>query len=266
MSIPATWSKHISSLIGPISLNVAGFDVGVELTADQLVGVYFPLLSKLHETARSGRVLAGLAGVGSGGKSVFTATLAYIANAILPRDEFIAIGMDGWHWPNQILDALTTHGKQGEIIPLRQRKGGPESYDVDGLLMVLRQLQRGDQPVSIQVYDRQRHDPIPDALTITPQARIVLIEGNYLLGGIEGQPEWDQVASLLHPKLFLECDLAVAHERMIERHIRGGATPEEAERKYAQNDQINAEIIRRSAARANYIIQLAPSPRLEIAG
>src|SRR4029434_4149894 len=159
MSTPATWSKYTSSLIGQISLNVAGFDVGVELTADQLVGVYFPLLSKLHEGARSGRILAGLSGVGSGGKSVFATTLAYIADAVLSPGEFVAIGMDGWHWPNSVLDARTTRDLQGQVIPLRQRKGGPESYDVDDLILILQQLQRDDRPVSIPVYDRQKHDP-----------------------------------------------------------------------------------------------------------
>jgi pantothenate kinase len=63
-------------------------------------------------------------------------------------------------------------------------------------------------------------------------------------------------------KLFLDCNLDLARDRVIARHVRGGASLPEARRKYETNDWLNAQRVCESRASANWIIQLAPVPRL----
>jgi pantothenate kinase len=48
---------------------------------------------------------------------------------------------------------------------------------------------------------------------------------------------------MLAPKIFLDSNLALARERVIARHVRGGCTVEQATAKYESNDRINAEIV-----------------------
>jgi len=264
MSDAATWSEYIPALTGPLSLNVAGYPVTIELTADQLVGVYYPLLAELNNRAHSyPRFLAGLAGIGGGGKTTFAAVFAHLAQRLFPPDHLAVVGMDGWHWPNAILDARTTRDPYGRVIPLRERKGGPESYDIESLAAALQQLESAAGPVALPAYDRRRHDPVPGAVVILPQTRIVVIEGNYVLGGVPGHPDWDRVASWLHFKMFLESDPDIAREQTIARHGRGGLTPDEAVAKYEINDRLNADLIRATARHADYLITLPPIPRFK---
>ena len=91
--------------------------------------------------------------------------------------------------------------------------------------------------------------------------RVVVVEGNYILGGIAGQPAWDGVAELLAPRLYLTCDPESAGQRVIARHIRGGAAPAVAMHKYQGNDRKNIAAVLASADRADIHITLSP-PKL----
>jgi pantothenate kinase len=181
-----------------------------------------------------------------------------VTRALMPPDELLIVGMDGWHYPNAILDVRTTRDENGSPIPLRRRKGGPESYDIESLRRALEQLKDQAASVSLPVYDRRLHEPRPAALSITPATRIVIVEGNYVLGGVESVPEWNAVAALLHPKLLVECEPALARERMLARHQRGGSTPQEASARYEHNDRLNTDIIAKTAAHADYWIKINP--------
>lgn len=243
----------IMTLTGNVTLDVAGYPTTIEVTPSQLDCLYKPVLTELMDGAdQGGRVLAGLAGIPGSGKSTFGAVLAYVADHVLGPGVLVVVGMDGWHWPNAVLDERTTRDEAGCVISLARRKGSPESFDAAGLAIALRELATGEHAVSLPVYDRRRHDPAPDALTIERPTRIVLIEGNYLHSD---QPPWDAVSALLSPKLLLECDPDIARERIISRHIRGGLTPEQASAKYESNDRINTAAVLATADRADVQIQ-----------
>ena len=258
---PADWLRRLPQLAGTLNVEVAGYDTAVELTPQSLEAVYLPMLAMLDQHARSRRVIAALAGIPGSGKSTFVAVLTHLADQLLGEGVFAAVSIDGWHLPNVILDARTTLDAAGQTIPLRQRKGGPESFDIPAIAAAVRQLADSDQTISLPVYDRRLHDPRPDGLTVTPQARIILVEGNYLF---DDSPPWNTVSALLSPKFLLACDPATARQRVIARHIRGGCTPTEAERKYDQNDGLNAAIVLQHAPRADWTIAFDPTPRLSM--
>jgi putative kinase len=252
---PQAW-KPLESLAGPARLNVAGYAVTIEISPEQLDRVYLPLLALLDRLAsdlHNERLLVGLVGIPGSGKSTFAAALEYLGKKVLGPQKLIVVGMDGWHWPNHILDQRTTVDQTGRTLPLRQRKGGPESFDVDNLASALTCLRDSKSNVSLPVYNRQHHEPEPDTLLIPPHTPIILMEGNYLL---HNQPPWYQISDKLFPKLFLECDPKTARQRILERHIRGGATSQQAKQKYQNNDQLNTEVVLKSASNHDLRITL----------
>ncbi|HSW44975.1 MAG TPA: nucleoside triphosphate hydrolase [Phycisphaerae bacterium] len=254
---PEAWLKRLPELLTPVTLEVAGYGVPVPFAAEELRGVYLPLMAFMEQLSREKRVLAGLAGIPGSGKSTFAAIMRHLADRLFGPGFCVAVGIDGWHWPNAVLNERTTLDEAGRVIPLRQRKGGPESFDVAGLVDTLQHLQHAAAAVTLPAYDRRLHEPVPNALTIAPEARIVLVEGNYLLSD---QPPWNAVSALLSPKCLLGCDPAEARRRVIDRHIRGGCTAEEAEHKCEHNDRLNAQIVMGQSDRADWIIELEPIP------
>lgn len=255
-----SWLEMSADLVGQHQLDVAVHAVEVDLTADALRQAYLPLLQAILDMAGDARrVLVGLAGIPGSGKSTFAAVLGRVAGRVLGAGQLVVVGMDGWHWPNAELDRRTTTDEVGRVRSLRERKGSPESFDTMSLVDAVDELAKADRDVSLPVYDRRSHEPIADGLVVSADACIVLFEGNYLL--LSDAP-WDQVSSRFALRLFLESDRAMARRRVIERHVRGGSSLEEAERKYDGNDRLNTDIVLASAGLADVRIQLEPEPRL----
>jgi len=255
------WAQKIPALTGPIELVVSGYTTLVRLTTEELTNLYLPLLRTLdrQRLVQDTRVLAGLAGIPGSGKSTFAATLKQLADCVLGEGHLAVVGMDGWHWANAVLDQRMIRDEAGNAIPLHQRKGGPDSFDVDALIQCLRALRDAKGDVRLPIYDRKLHEPVSDVLSISAAVRFVLIEGNYLLNRT---PPWDRVSEVLSPKLFLTCDAGVTRERTIARHIRGGMSAKAAAEKYGMNDRPNADIILRDASNADLVISFDPEPRL----
>ena len=114
----------MGELAGVVPLAVVGFSQRIEITKPQLKSVYLPLLAALEHLARQRkrRLLVGLAGIPGGGKSSFAAALAHLADRLLPPAHLAVAGMDGWHWPNAMLDKRTTLDASGASIALRERQ------------------------------------------------------------------------------------------------------------------------------------------------
>ena len=80
--------------------------------------------------------------------------------------------MDGFHLANAVLDALG----------LRPVKGAPETFDVDRFVQHLRRVREEPETTLLwPEFQRELDEPTPAAIAITPQAKLVIVEGNYLL-------------------------------------------------------------------------------------
>lgn len=247
------WLAARAALVGPARLEVNGFDIDVQVDeplAEACLDTVCFLRTRLERQSR--RLIAGLAGIPGGGKSTFAALLRRAADLIPGPGRLAVIGLDGWHYPNAVLDARTISDEHG-TRPLRSRKGGPESFDTRGLAEALDRLALDPGPVKLPAYDRRLHEPVPEALTIEPSVRILVLEGNFVLSS-HGQ--WAEVSRRLSPKLFLICEPAQARERVIARHIRGGCTPEQAAAKFDSNDHLNTAVALATAASADRVITL----------
>lgn len=84
-------------------------------------------------------------------------------------------------------------------------------------------------------------DPVEAMQTVSAAARVVLVEGLYLLYRTDG---WEIVSRLFDERWFLDTPFEVAMTRLANRHMAAwGLTREDAERRIAANDRLNAEIV-----------------------
>ena len=215
--------------------NLAGqhWDIGVP--GDDLNTVYLPLLKGMAEKAavKDGRYVVFLAGPPGSGKSTLGALWEALAREIDLGVAVVTLPMDGFHYPNIVLDARTTV-RDGETITLRKIKGAPESFDLPMITESIRHLGT-ELEFAWPKYDRQLHDPVPDAIPVISEG-IVIIEGNYLL---LDEPGWRDLKAMADLTVFIECDESLVTERLLERMRRGGRPSESARKHYEFNDRPN---------------------------
>ncbi|MEM9016469.1 MAG: AAA family ATPase [Verrucomicrobiota bacterium] len=167
--------------------------------------------------------LVAIAGIPGSGKTTFAKALAS------KLDATIVVPMDGYHRP------------RCELSPADlARRGAPHTFDVSALkrdLEYWKQNRSGKFPA----FDHAKKDPEPEVIVVEPEHRVVIVEGLYLL-----IPEWE-IAPLFDRKLFLDCDLETARERLVLRHVETGLCQDqdEARRRVMENDQLNAEFVLR---------------------
>ncbi len=165
--------------------------------------------------------LVGIAGVPGSGKTTLCRAIA------ARRPEAIIVPMDGYHLPRSLLDAEGL-----------RRRGALHTFDgvafhVD--METLRRTRSGTFPA----FDHAEKDPRPGAVRITPEAPLVIVEGLYVL-----MRAW-RSESFFDLRVFLDCDLDEAIERLTTRHVETGlaSTPEEGHHRAVTNDRVNAEAI-----------------------
>lgn len=204
----------------------------IELTVAEAV-------DRARALASGSRTLLGIAGCPGVGKSTLSAAIcAGVAGGVV-------VPMDGFHLLN---DELVRLGR-------RNRKGAPDTFDVDGYETLLDRLRRQqpDEVVTAPRYDRGASAPVADAITVDSAATLVITEGNYLL---LDDPRWLRVRSLLDEVWFADVDDAVRVPRLIARHIEFGKSAAEAREWVMRSDEANAALVAASRHRADVVVLL----------
>ena len=188
------------------------------------------------------RALLGITGAPGAGKST-------VARAIVDELRADGIGvavvpMDGFHLP------------QADLVErgLRDVMGRIDTFDADGYHDLLRRLRdEPDGSITAPDFDRAVEEPIPDAIVIGPDVRLVVTEGNYLLDADE---PWPAIRTTLDEVWFVETDDATRVERLLARHVEFGKTRDDARRWMARVDDPNALRIQATREGADLAVDL----------
>jgi pantothenate kinase len=192
--------------------------------------------------AVGGRTLLGITGAPGAGKS----TLGRVVVEEIGLGARL-VAMDGFHLSRTRLAEL------GRL----DRKGAPDTFDVAGLVALVRRLRDRLEDTSEVIYApefrRDLEEPIAGAIAVEPDVRLVVVEGNYLL--IPEEP-WSQLHGLFDEVWYCETDEATRLANLIARHQAYGKSQQDARRWALGPDQRNAELIATTRPRADVIARI----------
>ncbi|CAG8398186.1 unnamed protein product [Penicillium salamii] len=198
------------------------------------------------------RFLVAIAGIpGSGKTTTAEAIVNHLNQSTTSRAAILS--MDGFHLSRAALDEFP------DPASAHARRGAPWTFDVSRFVAFIRQLRTWADEIPLAIpysetwssaemlyapsFDHQSKDPVENGLTITPDASIIIIEGNYLL---LDDPGWRELAGLVDYRVFVDTDPQEARGRLAARHLRAGIekTLEDGYRRVDSNDYLNGISIR----------------------
>jgi pantothenate kinase len=201
----------------------------------------------LIEAGTSKRVIVGIVGLPGSGKSTLAARLVQSVNERMKVETAVSLSMDGFHLTKAALAQFA------DSTAALARRGSPWTFDPMGLAMKLRQLR--NNPENMTTWPDFQHgvgDPVADAIHVSPDTKLVIVEGLYLLHREHG---WN-LSGLLDECWYLDTSMDVAMERLVNRHmVAWSLTREQALERLAINDRLNADIVLQSRHLADRLIQ-----------
>ncbi len=210
------------------------------LTAAQLAQ---EIVRGVQQLSGDERLILGIVGYPGAGKSTLAHALESEINSLLSAESCVVVPMDGFHYSNEKLAELN-------LLPL---KGIPATFDSSEFISLLTRLRDKSRTIFAPKFDRSIEASIENAIEILPTHQILIVEGNYLL--LDDQP-WNQARELLDQVWFIDTDFDAIYPRLVERHMSGGKTAEEARVKVESTDMPNARLIEKSKANADRIVRI----------
>lgn len=174
--------------------------------------------------ASARRLIVAIAGPPGAGKSTVADALAHA----LPAGTAAVVPMDGYHYDDRVLDQ----------IGWRQRKGAPETFDVGGYESLMKRLKAADADVAIPIFDRTIELSRAAAAIVPKDVKYILTEGNYLL--LDEDP-WRALGPLFDVTVYLDVPRAELEQRLIQRWLDHGRTPEAGRAWVDSNDLPNVD-------------------------
>jgi pantothenate kinase len=188
------------------------------------------------------RIVVGIAGPPAAGKSTLAVSVASALSVAHGPGFAVAVGMDGFHLANTELTRLG----------LTQRKGAPETFDAYGFVALLRRLRAAEEPVTYApLYSRAVHESLGGAVAVPAGARVVVVEGNYLL--LPRRP-WSEVRPLLDLAVYLDTPSGVRVESLVRRQRSRGLDRTAALDWVHRSDEANAALIATTRDRADIVL------------
>lgn len=169
------------------------------------------------------RYIVAIAGPPGVGKSTLSTQLAQ------ELEGAIVLQADGYHFDNVLLDRMG----------MRDRKGAPDTFDVDGLDTTLKRLRCG-QDVIVPMFDRAMDVARAGAEIITLKAKFVIVEGNYL--ALKHGP-WSALRPHFDFIVFVSTSMEELERRLIRRWTDLGQSIDQARHWVASNDLPNAATV-----------------------
>ncbi|MGL4767731.1 MAG: nucleoside/nucleotide kinase family protein [Formosimonas sp.] len=198
------------------------------------------LKQRIQTLLNSGRrQMIGLVGAPGAGKSTLAEQMVQHFG-----DAVAYVPMDGFHLSNAQLARLNR----------AERKGAPDTFDVDGYVALLARIRRAEHTVYAPRFERSLEESIAHSIAIEPSTPLVLTEGNYLLLQTHG---WQNVRPLLDECGYVEVDDALRRQRLIARHMQFGRSASAAQDWVNSTDEPNARLIAAARARADWVVEFS---------
>ena len=200
-----------------------------------------PSVSELARRARdlaisgSARVLIGVTGPPGAGKSTLAEALV---DELGPYAALVP--MDGYHLADEELARLG----------LSDRKGAPDTFDRGGFAAVLARLGDADDIVYLPRFRREIEAAVAGSLAITPENRVLIVEGNYLL-------VWPEVRAQLAQTWYVDPPGSARLDALIARHVQFGRSESDAHEWVMRSDEANARAVSAHKADADLFISWA---------
>lgn len=188
--------------------------------------------------AKEARHILGIAAAPGAGKSTLACLLAQ------QFEPFVQVlPMDGFHLSNSALCRLQR----------AHRKGACDTFDALGFVHLIKRLkvQKADEIIYAPEFNRDIDEAVAGAIAISPETRLIITEGNYLL--LDQHP-WSDLAGLLDDIWFLEVDDAQRGQRLLARHMQFGRSETDAKAWMSSTDEPNAVLIKQHRHRARRVL------------
>lgn len=215
--------------------------------ADQLI-LNDPLgqLLYLLEANASKRTIIGIVGLPGSGKSTMAEKLVQSVNERTSSQVAVALSMDGFHLSKAAL------GQFSDPAAALLRRGSPWTFDPAGLEVKLQQLRENpNESITWPDFQHGVGDPVVDAIRIKRDAKLIIVEGLYLLHREHG---WN-LTGLLDECWYLDTPLEVSMERLVKRHMAAWSfSRDQALERLATNDRLNADIVLQGRHTADRLI------------
>ena len=198
----------------------------------------------LKLTHQPGRKIIAIAGLPGSGKSTLADYLAIRANHHQQASLVSSVSMDGFHLSKAKLEQFP------DPEAAFKRRGAPWTFDSAAFCQSLQQFkQQPTQTLYWPSFDHAIGDPIDNAIVISPDVKVLIVEGLYVLHDDHG---FAPSSLYLDQRWFIDMPFDQAMQQLARRHQEvWGFTADQAQAHIDANDALNAKIAYRSRHHAN---------------
>ena len=155
--------------------------------------------------------IIGVAGSVASGKSTFSRILELLLKKSLKGFNIKLLTTDGFLYPNSVLEENN----------LMEKKGFPESYDIDSFYKFLSSVKAGVSKTYAPIYSHNLYDIIPDEKLEIIDPDVVIIEGINVLQSAKSKDKKTilEVQDFLNFSIYLDADERYLRQWYIDRFL-----------------------------------------------
>ena len=155
--------------------------------------------------------IIGVAGSVASGKSTFSRILELLLKKCLKGFNIKLLTTDGFLYPNSVLEKNN----------LMEKKGFPESYDIDSFYKFLSSVKAGVSKTYAPIYSHNLYDIIPDEKLEIIDPDVVIIEGINVLQSAKSKDKKTilEVQDFLNFSIYLDADERNLRQWYIDRFL-----------------------------------------------